>query len=473
MRLADIVSSPWAITPEMFNEVQSIYARHCRGEKIDIASIEARVGAPLNNARTPLDIQDGVAVISIEGVIAKRANLFMRISGGTSTQIAGQQFAQALADPTVKAIVLAIDSPGGTVDGTQALSDQIFAARGKKPIISVADGIMASAAYWIGSAADQVFIVGDTTIVGSIGVITTHVDTSAASMAAGVRTTEIKAGKFKQMGSSGAPLGMAEKDAIQGFVDATYQVFLDAIARNRGIDVETVKSDMAEGRIFLGRTAIDAGLVDGVATLNQVIAEAGENESDESPAEDRNDLFEASVGGAGVAQRTVENHPNLGVESMDKLTVESVKAQAPDVATALINEGVAQGRALGLIEGQKAETARIASLDALINSGNAKLIAEFKADGKTTGPDAAYKLHILDGEARALRLKEMSADAGAARTTSGPDTSDGRAAGGDDKPKAMNPQEAAAKARAYKAQQTALGIEISDADAVLHVWKEA
>src|ERR1700692_1553092 len=271
MNLATLMNSPWAITPEVFAGVQSVYARHARGERADLEALEARMGAQLNNTRASLDIQDGVAVIAIEGVLAKRANLFMRISGGTSTQIAAQQFAQALADPTVTAIVLAIDSPGGTVDGTQALSDQIYAARGKKPIISVADGIMASAAYWIGSAADEVFISNDTTIVGSIGVITTHTDSSAADMAAGVRTTEIKAGKYKQMGSSNAPLGMAEKDALQGFVDQTYQVFLSAIARNRGIDAKTVQTDMADGRLFLGQTASDAGLVDGMSTLDEVI----------------------------------------------------------------------------------------------------------------------------------------------------------------------------------------------------------
>lgn len=346
MNLSTIMNSHWAITPEIFAEVQSVYARHTRGERADFEALEARMGAPLNNPRTALEMQDGVAIISIEGVIAKRANLFMRISGGTSTQIAGQQFAQALADPNCKAIVLAIDSPGGTVDGTQALADQIFAARGKKPITAVADGIMASAAYWIGSAADKVYITGDTTITGSIGVITTHTDQSARDMQQGVRTTEIKAGKFKQMGSSGAPLGMAEKDFLQTMVDATYTVFLSAVSRNRDVDIETVKSDMAEGRVFLGRTAIDAGLVDGVATLDEVIQRQGEKtpiaprapKSADSPVTTRNRTVAASP----VSQPT--NSPGED-NSMDKLTVESVKALAPDVAKALIDEGVSQSRA--------------------------------------------------------------------------------------------------------------------------------
>ncbi len=275
MQIADIIAAPWAITPEMFNEIQGIYARHCRGEQINLASLEAKIGAPLNNARQPMQIENGVAIISLEGVTAKRANLLLNISGGVSTQVLGQQFAQALADPNVKAIVLAVDSPGGTVDGTQALADQIFAARGKKPIVAVADGMCASAAYWIASACDKVYVENDTTMVGSIGIITTHLDQSARDMQAGIRVTEIKAGKYKQMGSSNAPLGMAETDALQAMVDQTYQVFLSAVARNRGEDLETVQQEMAEGRVFLGRTAIDAGLADGMATLDQTMADLG------------------------------------------------------------------------------------------------------------------------------------------------------------------------------------------------------
>jgi signal peptide peptidase SppA len=391
MNLATIMNAPWALTPEVFAEVQAVYARHTRGERADLEALEAKIGAPLNNVRSPLDIQDGVAIISIEGVIAKRANLFMRISGGTSTQIAGQQFAQALADPNCKAIVLAIDSPGGTVDGTQALADQIFAARGKKPITAVADGIMASAAYWIGSAADEVFISNDTTMVGSIGVITTHTDSSAADMAAGVRTTEIKAGKYKQMGSANAPLGAAEKDYLQGFVDQTYQVFLEAVARNRGVDVKTVQGDMAEGRMFLGRTAIEAGLVDGVATLDDVI----QRQAGSPPAAPRAAPRPNSAGAArsaSTAQLPTSPSSNNGDDSMDKLTVESVKALAPDVAKALIDEGAAQAQAQarGAID-----------------------------DGSASWP--------------------------------------------------YNPVVVARKARAYVEQMAAIGIEVSDAEAVVHV----
>lgn len=456
MRLADIVSAPWAITQEMFDEVQGIYARHCRGEKIDISGIEARLGQPLKNTRNQLQVEDGVAIISLEGVLAKRANLFMQISGGTSYQIAGQQLTDALADPAVHSIVLAIDSPGGTVDGTQALADQVFAARGKKPIIAVADGIMASAAYWIGSAADKVYITGDTTVTGSIGVIMTHTDYSAADMANGVRKTEIKAGKYKQMGSSNAPLGMAEKDTLQAMVDANYKVFLSAVARNRDEDIGTVNSDMAEGRMFLGRAAIDAGLVDGVSTLDQICAALCDDDEGEPPAG-------GSSASAGVASQPAINQPTTE-QPMDKLTVDSVRKDAPDVAKALIDEGIAQGRAAGLVEGQKAEATRIADLDALMEPGNEKLIAAFKADGKTSGPEAAFKLQVAANEARKAKLKDLNSDAASALTSHG-----GSPPANDPKVADFNPHAVARKAQAHKEAQRVLGIDISDSEAVAFV----
>jgi signal peptide peptidase SppA len=457
--LYDVVSAPWAITPEMFSEVQGIYARHCRGEKLDLHTLEARVGAPLGNVRQPLLVENGVAVISIEGVIAKRANLFMRISGGTSTQIIADQFAQALEDPAVRAIVLAIDSPGGTVDGTQALADQIYAARGQKPIVAVADGIMASAAYWIGSAADRVYISGDTTQVGSIGVITTHVDMSARDMQAGVRVTEIKAGKYKQAGSSNAPLGMAEKDTLQAAVDQVYGVFLVAVARHRGVDVETAQQNMADGRVFMGRNAIEAGLVDGVATLDQLVAQAASGTAVPSA------IPQAAL--AGVAQQAINNDGDV---AMDKLTVDKVRAEAPDVAQAIHAEGLAEGKALGIAlgtaEGAKAERERIQAIEALARAGHEALIKEMKFDGKTTGPEAAVRILAAIDAQNAQRLKDLREDAtcAVAAAAAAPKDSPGTA---------FDPHAVATQARARIVEQAKLGITLNEAQAVAQVLAEA
>lgn len=272
MNLAEIVSAPWAIQPAAFQSVIEISERHLRGEPADLAAIEAKLGRPLDNSRAGVQLDRGVAVISVEGILAKRANLLTSISGGTSTQIVSGQFAQAVMDPSVAAIVLAIDSPGGTVDGTQALADQIFAARGRKPIVAVCDGIACSAAYWIGSACDAVFVADDTTQIGSIGVIAQHVDRSAADSASGLRVTNIVAGKFKDPASPHQPLSTAGREIIQAQVDEIYAVFLGDVARNRGISKAAAHERMGDGRIFLGRQAMAAGLVDDMRTLPAAVA---------------------------------------------------------------------------------------------------------------------------------------------------------------------------------------------------------
>jgi capsid assembly protease len=272
MNVLDVINAPWAIMPAKLLEIQRVYLDRSSGLQQSIAAIEASRGAPLDNQRKPYTVTDGVAVIALDGIIAKRMNLFTQISGGTSSELAGQDLRSALADPSVKSIILSIDSPGGTVDGTQALSDQVRAARQVKPIVTLASGVMASAAYWIGSAAQAVYIAEGTTITGSIGVVASHVDVSQAEAREGVKTTEIYAGKFKRIASTYSPLTDAGRQAIQDQVDYTYSLFVGDVAKNRGTSIEAVLQKMADGKIFIGQQGLEAGLVDGVTTLEALIA---------------------------------------------------------------------------------------------------------------------------------------------------------------------------------------------------------
>ena len=271
MKLLDILTAPWAIVPEKLIEIQNIYFTHLRGEKIDIKAIEAQIGKPLNNKKKTYQTIEGIAIISVEGVLAKRANLFMDISGGTSMQLLERDVNAAMEDPDVKSLLFYIDSPGGTVDGTQELANHIHSLRGRKPMTSYAESLMGSAAYWIGSAADEIVMSGDTTQVGSIGVVATHVDVSKAEESMGYKTTEIVAGKYKRIASSYAPLSEEGRATIQDIVDHLYSVFVHGVATNRGVSEEKVLKDMADGRIFLGQKAINAGLIDRMETLDGII----------------------------------------------------------------------------------------------------------------------------------------------------------------------------------------------------------
>src|SRR3990167_6400724 len=115
---------------------------------------------------------------------------------------------------------------------------------------------------------------GETTQVGSIGVVATHIDISKAEEKAGIKTTEVVAGKYKRVASMYEPLSEEGFNSIQEKVDYIYSLFINDIAKFRGVSPEQVLADMAEGRVFIGANAIKAGLVDGVSTLDGLVSSA-------------------------------------------------------------------------------------------------------------------------------------------------------------------------------------------------------
>lgn len=274
MNAIEILNAPWAITPAKLQEIQAVYMNHLQKHPVDIVTIEEKIGKKLNNEHKPYQIINGVALVEINGIIAKRMGLMQQISGGVSTQILRGDFDKAFRDPLVKAIILVVDSPGGTVDGTEDLAETIYSARqaGTKPIITYIDGLMASAAYWIGSAASKIYISGDTAQVGSIGVVASHTDYSGYEERQGIKTTEIYAGKYKRIASEYRPLSDEGRAYIQDRVDQFYSIFVNAVTRHRGeLAISGNDIPWADGKIFIGQQAIDMGLVDGVATLESLV----------------------------------------------------------------------------------------------------------------------------------------------------------------------------------------------------------
>lgn len=409
MKILDILTAPWAIQPEKLLEIQAIYATHLRGEKIDLAAVEKRLGRPLANERQPYQNRDGVAVIALQGVIAKRMNLFAQISGGVSTELAAADLAAALDDPAVHSILLHLDSPGGTADGTQALARTIMAAReAGKPIVALADGTMASAAYWIGSAAQAVYMADHTTQVGSIGVVASHTDVSRAEAMAGVKTTEIYAGQYKRVASSYAPLTDAGRQSIQDQVDYLYGVFVADVAAQRGVSVETVLNNMADGRVFIGQQALDAGLVDGVATLDALVAELNRSRSQGGTGS----AGSAYVGTtAGSLSADAADLPYLLKGPKMKLTLDILKAEHADLLDALRAELREEVRAEATTAGATAERERIAAVEAQCIPGHEALIASLKFDGKTTGPEAAVAVLAAEKSQRGTALAALRAEA--------------------------------------------------------------
>jgi signal peptide peptidase SppA len=471
MKLLDLLTAPWAITPEKKAEIDGIYAAHLRGEKIDIGAIEAAIGKPLQNQNVGYDVQDGIAIIELSGVMAKKMNLFTRISGGVSTQQAAEAIRTAVSDPAVTSILLVIDSPGGAVDGLPDLGSAVMDAAMQKPTAAVADGLMASAAYWVGSAAGAVFAVDAVAMVGSIGVVATHVDVSGAEAKDGYKTTEITAGKYKRIASQYAPLTESGRASIQDQVDYLYGAFLDAVMMHRGLDSrDAVHDQMADGRIFIGQQAVDAGLVDGIATVSQVFAMLGAGEIP----------VRSSTGARGAvspAHAVLHARPEGGVPSSPtahtEITMDQKDIQIA-VDAALATQKAAHDAAVATAQttAATAERARIQAVRAQSMPGHEALIETLAFDGTTTGPEAAVQVLAAEKQKTGQQLALLAADATPpAPSAAAPVTAKEEviAAVTDESPATIKAN--AEKAQVYQAEQKTLGRTVSASEAYAHVTK--
>lgn len=266
-----ILSAPWAIRPEMAAIIQDLLMMRRSGQRFTAEEIQQRIGAgPV--ARSNGNVASQIAVIPIVGIISHRMELMQDMSSaGISPDMIARSFRAAVNEPSVSAIVLDIDSPGGTVFGLMELGDEIRAARGKKPVVAVANGIAASAAYWLGSQAEE-FVVTPSGQVGSVGVLSMHENVAEMLKQEGIEITLIHFGKYKVEGNPFEPLGEEAHAAIKADVDAYGAMFHRAVAKGRGVSVEKVRTDFGQGRMVMATDAVARGMVDAVETFDEVIA---------------------------------------------------------------------------------------------------------------------------------------------------------------------------------------------------------
>lgn len=217
-------------------------------------------------------IYGSVAVIPVSGVLMRQLSWWSFITDSSAYEILLKEIVAALENPRVKAIILDIDSPGGEVTGCAEVAQHIYDLRGDKPIVAYATGTAASAAYWIASACDEV-VVSPTSLVGSIGVVKAIRDYSGALEKAGVTEIEIVSSQspYKRVD----PATKEGRSREQAQVDAIADVFVNAVARNRGVSRNTVLESFGQGDCFVGQMAVEAGLADRVGSLEELIAELG------------------------------------------------------------------------------------------------------------------------------------------------------------------------------------------------------
>ncbi len=274
--MSEFLSTPWALMPERLSAMATVMRRWSAGgqpsdETMSAIQADRAVREARRQASSGMS-SGGIAVLPLYGVVTQRGNMVEDVSGPGS--VSTQQFAsalrQALADDTVSQILIDIDSPGGSVYGVAELADEIISARSQKPVVALANSLAASAAYWIGCAASELYVTpgGE---VGSIGVWQAHFDYSQALAAEGVAPTLISAGKYKVEGNPYAPLDEEAQGFMQSRVDDYYAAFTKGVARGRGVPIAQVRDGMGQGRVLGADAALAQNMVDGVATFDDVV----------------------------------------------------------------------------------------------------------------------------------------------------------------------------------------------------------
>ena len=219
--------------------------------------------------------RDKVLLLDLSGVLAEEP--IITLEGRPQVPLLArvrEELEKAETDDRVRALVLRINSPGGTVTASDILYHEImrFKERRKVPVVASILDVGASGGYYVALAADRI-VVHPTTVTGSIGVLMLTVNASGLLEKIGVSASYVKSGEFKDMGSPFRTLRPEERALFQDLIDRFYGRFVELVARSRKLDEARVRA-IADGRIHTGPEAVTLGLVDGIGYLEDAIGAA-------------------------------------------------------------------------------------------------------------------------------------------------------------------------------------------------------
>jgi len=329
-RQADITADLRDIANSDTSQMREAFEGRCReilssyGYECETPSIEK-----------PFAFANGIAFIPIHGLLINR--LSWSWSFATGYNFIRSQHNAALADPDVELIVFDVNSPGGIASGCSELAREIFDGRSEKRSLAVVDARCYSAAYFLASAAERI-VVTPSGGVGSIGVVSMHVDYSRMMDADGIKITFVTAGDEKVDGNPYEPLSERARASIQRDVDYHYGLFVEAVARHRDMSEDDVRA--TEAALFLPPEALDLGLIDAVSSPAEAVASFFNDLTSDAEAGD--DEMSAANNQAPVATA-----PGMSAEQIQKLVAEGVSkglADAKERSSAIKNCEEAKGK---------------------------------------------------------------------------------------------------------------------------------
>ena len=353
----------WAIEPDYLKAISK-------------ESLSTRSEKPLNNSRS-VSIRDGTAIIPVHGVITARTTLFSLFAGGTSLEDLAKDFSEALNSNEVTSILFDIDSPGGVAVGPFEMAEMIFKGRSKKPIYSYIGRNGSSAAYWLASATEKIFV-NPSALVGSIGVVTTIPVQEQPDMD-GYKNIEIV--------SSNANLKRPDPKTKEGLaeirreLDDLESTFIESIAKYRSITPEIIKADFGGGGVVIGKEAVKRNMADALGTYEEVLGMLNQQNQ--------------SITINNQIMSNKENQTNADI-SKKEITADYIKKEFPDVTKDIIQEVSEDIKKSafneGVEAGKKQERDRILAIESAALPGHEDLIEEAKKDGSITAEKLALKI---------------------------------------------------------------------------------
>ena len=404
-----LTNEPWAMTEAGYRSALRAVLDHNEIEKFKGAPAQSAAEASgemlvrssfMVESVRDLDVdEDGVATIPIAGYLTPQSYWD---GDRASYEWIGSALRAALDADEVTRIVFAVDTAGGIVSGVEGLASEIFAARSVKPTVAFVSGQAASAGYWLASSAERM-IVTRTSIVGSIGVLWTALDFSKLDAEMGIEEIRIV--------SSQSPLkdfdpGEDEGEAlIKEMIDAIADVFIEDVARNRGVSEGTVMSDFGQGWVKVGAAAVAANMADEVGSLDDALGGGSPSElqppiaaSDQHGSHNQMEFKIEDLSAAFLEKHAPTLLASIRQEAALEAT-KKVESEAPDVEKVTAEAKTA---------GADSERERVLGIqEAAKGTGFDELTAEMVADPSVSIEAAKGRLFEADKAAKAGKpLKE-------------------------------------------------------------------
>ncbi len=334
---ARVYNTPLMIHPDKARVIEAVLRGRAEGAPLPAEAVEWRE----NRQGKPYRVTErGTGVISIYGTLVHRAMGFDAWSGLTGYTRLAARLRTAMEDREVLRILFDVDSPGGEVSGLYDLASKIRAANESKPVWAIANESTYSAAYALAVAAGRL-ITPRTGNVGSVGVIALHVDQSARDEKQGYRYTPVYAGARKNDFSPHQPLSGRAEAWLQAEVDRMHGMFIEHVARERGIEAGAVRG--TEAAVLNADDALELGFIDAVAGFDDTIEE-----------------MESAGGGSGFSMRASARAPEGGPAMAREDTTAADDRPAGQFTQYDLDqarqEGHDAGHAQGLDEGQQKGT---------------------------------------------------------------------------------------------------------------------